>query len=127
MFCYVAVQAYILIDRIKALMEGYCKTDNSIFNSTSNSIFSVSQAQDHSPSPSACTRQNQAQACLTIILELKYINFYHVYQKIQHEQKLPETNFQYLGLKYIFFSFQVQLNADMNIELYAIYAVLKHV
>ena len=108
-------------------MEGYCKTDNSIFNSTSNSIFSVSP---NSTSPSArpqpkskCNRQDQAQACLTI-LELKYINFY---QKIQHEQKLPETNFQYLGPKVYFFSFQVQLNADMNIELYAIYAVLKHV
>ena len=40
-------------------------------------------------------------------------------------KKLTENNVQYLRPKvYFFFPFQVQLNADMNIELYAIYAVL---
>ena len=40
---------------------------------------------------------------------------------------LPENNVQYLRPKVFFFSFQVQLNADMNIELHVIYAVLLHV
>ena len=48
-------------------------------------------------------------------------------QTIQHEPKLPENNVQYLRPEVSFFSFQVQLNADMNIELYAMYAVLLHV
>ena len=58
------------------------------------------------------------------MLELKYVNYN---QTIQHEPKLLENNIQYLKPKVLFFSFQVQLNADMNIEVYAMCAVLLHV
>ena len=44
---------------------------------------------------------------------------------IQHKPKLLENNV--LRPKSILFRFQVQLNANMNIELYAMYAVLIHV
>ena len=47
-------------------------------------------------------------------------------QTTQLEPKLPENNVHYETYG-ILFSFQVQLNADINIELYAMYAVILHV
>ena len=56
---------------------------------------------------------------------LKYVN--HINQTIQHEPKLPKTNVQYLRPEVYFYSFQVRLNDDVNIEPYAMHAVLLHV